>query len=567
MLLKFRFLALIVLAFAFIARVEAQVATGTPPFASFGGGPDVINLANLNAHWTIPVFQRPGRGGDSLNYIVSYDTAIWSPVSASGAAAWTPATNWGWTSSTAAVSGYLGYQLSETFICPYMSGKNLLYYGALFTYYNWRFQDHLGTVHAFSGSTQSGYSTNPTLCSPPKTTSLTVTINDGSGYVLNATGGSGAVYNTNGTLIAPPINAFAGAGTLTDRNGNIISIDNSGNITDTLGTVALTVAGSGTPSSPITLTYTVPSGSPVAYTLNYTNYTVATNFNVSGVAEYRNSSPVPLISSISLPDGSSYVFKYEATPSTPSSGACTPLSGTYSTNCVTGRLVSITLPTGGPITYAYSGGINGSNGILSDGSTATLTRTTPDGTWTYAQAKNTAPASTTTVTDPQNDVTTIHFQGIYETQRVVNQGSSTLLTRDTCYNGAASPCTGTAIALPITAMTVWNVLGGSGGWQDAHAYSYDGYGNLLQQGDYDYGPGAFGSLLDTTTVTYASLDNIKSFRQTVTVTNGSGATVSKTNYNYDEGTLQPSSGTPQHTSVTGSRGNLTSVNLYTTTSS
>jgi hypothetical protein len=31
----------------------AQVPTGAPPFGSFGGGPDTINLANLNVHWDI----------------------------------------------------------------------------------------------------------------------------------------------------------------------------------------------------------------------------------------------------------------------------------------------------------------------------------------------------------------------------------------------------------------------------------------------------------------------------------------------------------------------------------
>lgn len=36
--------------------------TGTPPFSSISGNPDVINLANLNVHYPMPVFGRPGRG-------------------------------------------------------------------------------------------------------------------------------------------------------------------------------------------------------------------------------------------------------------------------------------------------------------------------------------------------------------------------------------------------------------------------------------------------------------------------------------------------------------------------
>ena len=41
----------------------AQVATGTPPYGSFGGGPfDTVNLGNLNVHFAIPVIHKAGRG-------------------------------------------------------------------------------------------------------------------------------------------------------------------------------------------------------------------------------------------------------------------------------------------------------------------------------------------------------------------------------------------------------------------------------------------------------------------------------------------------------------------------
>jgi len=41
------------------AVIRGQVTTGTPPFGSFAGGPDVVNLANLNSHWTFPVLHKP----------------------------------------------------------------------------------------------------------------------------------------------------------------------------------------------------------------------------------------------------------------------------------------------------------------------------------------------------------------------------------------------------------------------------------------------------------------------------------------------------------------------------
>jgi YD repeat-containing protein len=368
------------------------------------------------------------------------------------------------------------------------------------------------------------------------------------------------VISATGRVINAPQMIGSGAASFIDRNGNIISANSSGQFFDTLNgtTPALTVAGSGTQSSPITYTYTAPSGASASYTMNSKNYTVATNFGVSGVAETTSyPSAVPIVTSITLPDGSEYTFNYEATP-----GTCTAVSGT---TCSTGRMTSVTLPTmttGEQILYSYSAG---NHGILPDGSAATLTRTTPDGTWTFVQGKGSSAASTTTVTDPQSNVSTIQFQGIYETQRVVKSSTgSTLLTTNTCYNGAASPCLGTAITQPITQRNVSNLLGGGNNKTDLHQQTYDGYGNLLTQTDYDYGSGSHGGLLATTTISYASLTNITAFQQQVTVTNSLGATTSQTYYNYGDAT-KASTGTPQHnTTPPGSRGNLLSVNYYTT---
>lgn len=225
---------------------------------------------------------------------------------------------------------------------------------------------------------------------------------------------------------------------------------------------------------------------------------------------------------------------------------------------VTGRLASVTLPTGGAINYTYTGGSNGIS--CADGSAATLTRTTPDGTWTYAQVKGTGAASTTTITDPQGNVTQIQFQGIYETQRVAYQGSTSgtlLRTVNTCYNGAASPCTATVITLPITQITVLDQYGSV---ECKHVYSFNSFGLPTETDDYDYGSGAPGALLRKITTTYATLGNsINGLPKTVTVYNAT-TQVAQTNYNYDETGVITTSGTPQHTSVSGSRGNLTSVN-------
>jgi RHS repeat-associated protein len=568
------FLLVIVLALAlsFEGRTatlaSAQVATGTPPFGSFGGGPEVINLANLNAHWTVPILHKPGRG-INFTYDLSYDSSVWYPVGSSGQQSWQPVASWGWAGATPQVlTGQIGYSQTNVSSTQVYCGPGVGYVtNYTYTYGNWQYMDRFGIWHQFAGSTQL-YSPMGCNYNSSSGTGFGATATDGSGYQISAyancpTSTSCYAISSDGTANYPSFGSVSG--NRTDRNGNQITVDSSGHFYDTLSstTAVLTGAGSGTTTNPMKFTYTAPSGASPYYQMNYTNYTVATNFAISGISEYRSAAAVPLVSSIVLPDNSQYSFLYEPTP-----GTCAPYSGT---TCVTARIHQVTLPTGGTITYSYSGG---SNGILPDGSTATLTRTTPDGTWTYAQVKGTGFASTTTITDPTTPTanqTVIQFQGIYETQSQVYQGSTSgtlLRTWTTCYNGNTSNCPTTAITLPITQRTVTDQYG-SNGLQCSHNYLYNTFGGLKEQDDYDYGSPGPGALLRKTLVTYASLGNITAFQKTVTVCNatgtssscnGPGTPVAQTNYNYDETTPTATSGVVQHVSVTGSRGNLTSIN-------
>jgi RHS repeat-associated protein len=551
---------LFALAFS-VSLAFAQVPTGTPPFSSSAGGPDVIDLANLNVQIQVPVINKPGRGGMNFFYNLSYDSSVWYPVGASGNQKWTPVENWGFREVTEVETGYVSY----TEITTECNGAKVGFEGwYLYSYTNFAYHDNHGVVHPFAGSAYYYSGENYGTCIMGSNKQLTALATDGSGYTLATNLPGGSIITPIGTVTYPPFGTGLGSAYAVDRNGNEITVTGgtSTTFTDTLGTTALTISGSGTASSPLQLQYPAPGGA-TSYQINYTNYTVATNFGISGIGEYKSTAAVPLITSIVLPDGSQYVFQYEATPSAPASGACTPYSGT---TCTTARLASVQYPTGGVITYSYSGG---NNGVLSDGSAATLTRAvSPGGTWTYAQVKGSGAASTTTVTDPQGNVTTIQFQGIYETQRVVNQGSSTvLLTTNTCYSPTL-PCTGTAVTLPITERNISTTLAGSGNLTDDHTYGYDDYGNLLSAQDWDFGSGAAGAYLRKTTISYASLGNIVSFPQTVTTTNATGTTVSQTTYNYDYGSVTaPTGSTPQWVSVSGSRGNLTSTYEYTSSTS
>jgi RHS repeat-associated protein len=547
-------LALVIISF-FAIPSTAQTPTGTPPFGSFGGGPDVINLANLNARIVVPVLHKAGRGSN-FTYDLSYDSSVWYPSTASGTNTWTPVYNWGWTGQTQIATGYISYDYGFGQRCTDSHG-HIYYNVGKYSYFV--YNDAYGTSHPFPG----GITFAEPPCSPSYGGSLNVTATDGSGYNLQVTVDSSGgitslqVFSSNGTQLNPPQQLGTGAGTFTDRNGNQITVNGSGQFFDTMSstTPVLTVAGSGTPASPETFTYTAPSGSAV-YTVKYTLYSIQTNFGCSGITEYgtNGTTTADLVSEIDLPDISvnandKYTFAYEATPG--------------HSGFVTGRLASVTLPNGGTISYSYSGGSNGIS--CADGSAATLTRTTPDGIWIYAQTKGTGAASTTTITDPLGNNTVAQFQGIYATQQASYQGavaaSNLLQTVITCYNGNTTNCTSTAIVLPITQRNIFTVLPST--QQSEHDDFWNAYGAPTQTDDYDYGTAPHGPLLKKVLATYATLGNITAFRQTVTTQNGSGATVSEVNYNYDAGTRTATSGTPQHISVPAPWGNLTSINIYT----
>ncbi len=157
---------------------------------------------------------------------------------------------------------------------------------------------------------------------------------------------------------------------------------------------------------------------------------------------------VYLATSLATPEGT-YSFQYEQTPG--STG-----------NVSTGRIESITLPTGGTIQYAYSGGNNGIN--CSSQVVPTITRTVNDNngninTWTFVNNNTTSVGSTTPAnftvveTDPAHNQTIHTFTGEYQTQVMTYQGgcptstpgcsggtASLLSTSTTCYNGNFSSC-------------------------------------------------------------------------------------------------------------------------------
>src|SRR5579859_5275783 len=534
------------------STVSAQVATGAPQFGSFGGGPfDSINLANLNAHFSIPIISRAGRGMP-FSYALQYDSSIWAPVQdgGRGCTCW-EMSNGGWSNRVQSVTGLVVY-------------TNITNLHNLVTKYNgWQYLDPSGTQHKFAMTLYS-----PGYGSP---NSGTATATDGSGYTLSAsvvstTQVNATIYTPSGGTIVPPQQDLAqnagSAGppyTVQDSNGNVITANVSGlqtTFTDTLGTTVLTatttwVGWNSSPPQYDSYTYTAPNGGTATVQVNYSFYNIQTNFGVPGVNEFpfAATSNLLLVSSIVQADGSTYQFSYEPTPGYP--------------GYTTGRIATVTLPTGGSIGYRYAGG---SNGIFGDGTTAGFYRDVYDGTSTNTWLYFLSGSGLTTIYDPQNNQTNINFTGNYETQRQVWQGPASagqgLVTVLTCWNGVSSGTCGpgATVTPPIQNRVQYTELPNTASRHDDY-FDSGGLGLLVGTADYDWGY----ALLQQKSITYASLgNNILDRPASVVVQDGSGNTLYQTYYYYVQWALwTPPGTTPQHVAVSGARGNLTEVQIWT----
>jgi YD repeat-containing protein len=542
-----------------------QVATRTPPFGSFAGGPfDTVDLANLNVQFGVPTFQKAGRG-IPFHYLMSYESSVWVPTVVGSSTTWQPVNNnWGWRAQSEALTGSVTVQ-NTTGSCWFTDPNSGLRYKIHYPTTTYRgYTDPGGTFHSMYIVTTPGDSQCDTPV--PPTYSGSASAVDGSGYLMtvNEQANPKIVVTTRSGWTIP--NPGTSTGTVVDSNGNKITTSVNGTTTtffDTLSSTTPLLTVSSPNSSTTTYSYTAPSGATATFTFNYTQKTVQTNFGCSGISEYP-ATQVYLLTSVSLPDSTSYRFTYEQTPG-------------KAAGIVTGRIASVTLSTGGAISYGYSGGGNGIT--CADGTTANLQRTTPDGVWMYTHTES-GSAWSTTVTDPQGNQTVVNFQGIYETQRQVNQlvnGTQVLLsTLVTCYNGNMTNCNNTTITLPITRRTMWQQLPNSAGLQSKTDTFYNSYGLRTEVDQYAYGNGAPGSLLRKTLLTYGSWNgsscvalgnNIVDRPCQSKVQDGGGHTLAQTNYSYDESTPTATSGVPQHVSVTGSRGNLTTISSLTAGSS
>ena len=309
----------------------------------------------------------------------------------------------------------------------------------------------------------------PSGCGYP--TSATVTTNDGTGITatLVASNGSPAVTVSSAYTSSGVGFTNSNSGSISDAFGN--SIVGGPPLTDALG--AVTTLGGSNPVSPASYGYTDPNGT--AGTITLTNGSNSTYQPLCSAPGNTGITVTP-VSSINFPDGTSYSFTWD----THNSG-------------LDGLIKSVTLRTGGTITYTYGTLYSGCTG----GAWAynTLSRQTPDGTTTYSLSYASG-ITTTTVLDPGKNKTVYTFFGAPNGQPTVTQSITRYQNTGTvaspvytlisstkyCYKNAS--CS-TAPSFPITQLDTYEYVG-TGSTQMSHRVeTYDGYGNTLTDSNTD----------------------------------------------------------------------------------
>jgi hypothetical protein len=363
----------------------------------------------------------------------------------------------------------------------------------------------------------------------------------------------------------------------TDPNGNKTTYNLTGttltSIVDNLGTTVITK--SGTYPNPVSFTYTSPAGSSASVIRSWKPYTIQSAWGCAGYRE-QSATSTYLTDRVTLPDGTYYQFGYE-----PSINGQT-----------TGRIASVRLPTGGVITYSYSGVTNGI--FCVDGTVPTLTRNTPDGPWKYARTHTldqygNVNHSVNTITDPQNNQTVVNFNAaaLESERQVYNGGASGTPLEDviTCYNYFTNPppgipanpppssCTtytavgpplGTAPGSPLTQITKYHSLNG-GPYSIADTWLMYNEGLPIEMDAYDFGAT---TATRKTSIAYASIGSrIIDRPSVVKTTDANGNFISETDYTYDQdlSSLRPSGASQLSPPPSGTpRGNLTTIKSYVT---
>lgn len=519
--------------------------TGYPPFGSFQtGGFDGINLQDLNVNISIPIVTSAGRG-QPFRLPIVYDSLIW--LKGSG---WYPVVDangnptWGWKLDLP--TGGVKYTSTTIQFKCYNPGPG--WFWATKTHYTmYTYMDPGGTTHSFLNDVWVD-----DQCWNTTTGTFTSSATDASGYFLDTTSPTSPILKNPGGVKSP--DGTITTGTIVDTNGNYVTQTVNGNETDWTDSVGRVAAKVITGTSSIQYKFLDGSGTNTyqTATLILTSTPIKTSFLCSPVSEYTGTANLPTELDIPTPSGATlkYLFAYEPTPQN---------SGYY-----TGRLQKVTLPNGGTYEYDYGTTNDGIN--CADGTSVSMTRKVSDGTTTgtWQYTRNTT-NSTTTVTDAaSNDAVYAFNSSALEIQRQLYSGTGGSRTIQRTIN-----TTWAANGTPATSVVIME----DNSTQSETDTTYDSNGLLDSMTEYDWGLGAHGAALRTTTLSYLNTSNYttRNIINRVTskvVKDGSGTIKYREDTTYDGVAItNHPTGVPQHDDTNFAytmnyRGNPTSVTVY-----
>jgi RHS repeat-associated protein len=534
---------------------------GFPAHGDFSGSEfDSVQINNNNLHIEIPLWTASGRGmGIGFKYV--YDSKGWGFNEHCDRQGFcTDSVSPASTGHGMALCCSGGNHLALTLVTPQSYRLSYLRVSKNcngFTYFTSSY--HLstpdGTKHHFVPDpvVQPG---GEAICGLPSVT--TVYADDGSGWIMQ-------VDLTNGL----PVKAIGrdgtvvpyGAATITDSNGNQI-VNGFPSGTDTLGR-PFNYDGS----------YTDSGGVLRSLSVVYQNVAIQTNLCLSSTGdacnEYSNTWSVP--QTITLPDGLSYTFTYDQG---------SPTHPYY------GQPLAVVLPTGGQITWGWSG---------EDEAGPTLVSRQLPGEpqpWTYT-GNVTDPAGNTTVSTCAWYFTPYAPPGsrpnCYIITKKFYEGSS---TSGTLIKTVQTDFQLTQAILPIHETTTWNQQNlvsrvetdydAYPGWTVNSVTNNISASNPIAKREYAYGTPSWGALVRTTTFGYQHLSNAtyrnlnlvgKVTSKKVYVGSQTGTLVAQTTYTYDGTSLTPTNATPapnhDYTNFGATfltRGNLTRTSQWLNTS-
>jgi RHS repeat-associated protein len=542
------------------AQTDSIFEMGLKPYGAYHGGDiDVVNLTNLKVDLHAPLSSYPQRGTLHMGFTLRYS----NPAAEIFCSYKNP------------ITGGCGQYLWEWLPAKYGSA-----YGSAGVQVIPDIQ-FAATVQSYGN--------------PPNVNVYSVISPDGGYHRLVTTATAGetidatAMHYDNSTGIAidsEGIQHNVLTGLAEDPNGNEITKTSTG-WNDTLGRAiaappTIDYTGGTITGGTVTTDYSKCSGTqPTAAAANWSTPGPAggtttiefcwARFSVSvgttqGITKGCSGMPF-LLQSLVLPNSTTWIFEYD--------------SG--------GNLTTVTLPTGGTISYtsglASTVGCGAPQGYPQYYPFLTTLRSVNanDGlgshTWTYSGGA--WPGHSTTVTDPAGNNQVHGFVALY--------GCSYYETSEQDYKGAVAQSN-----LLKTVATGYSYSSTSD-WSGVYAFNvvptsttitwpngkvtevdrtYDTessgiiYGKVVTESDYDYGTNGKGALLKKTSTSYAfqsngsyQTANIINLPTSVSVSNVSGYKCSETDYSYDQsGSLYSSGITTQHVGAPNSvRGNLSSV--------